>query len=117
YRAIVDIERAQVGRPVEYRPRELGGEGRKRTIRQPNESRSQEGCGAKIGRRIGEGAQEHDDVLDFVRVEEAEALLDVTADAACFERPLELLMSLARAKQDANVAGTRLPYDAGLAIP
>ena len=51
-------------------------------IRHPDESRSQERRGAQIRRGIREKAHQRRHILDLVRVEEAEALVDVGRDAA-----------------------------------
>ena len=109
--------RAQVHAFVEQRDRESGERIASATIGQPDESRPQEGGGAKIGRRIGKIAQKRDDVLDLISVEKAETLVDIAADAARLERAFELLMPVAGAKQDPEVARPRLPGDTSLAIP
>ena len=61
-------------------------------------------------------ASEREHVLDFVGVEEAQALVDVVRHAAPRQRRLEQAVALARAEQHGDVAGADRPPHAGVAI-
>ena len=87
-----------------------------RVVGERDEPRSGKGRGAQVRRRRRQEADQRDQVLDLVGVEEAEALVDVGRDAARLERPLELAVRVARAEQDRDVAGRRRGAAAGVAI-
>ena len=74
-----------------------------RGIGEPDESRAQQRCRAQVrfGRR--QIAQQREHVLDLVRFEEAEALVDVRRNVPPLERLLEILMAVLRPEEDADV--------------
>ncbi len=96
--------------------RQPRGQTHERDIGQAHEPRSQKRRRPQLGDWIGQIAQQGEDVFDFVGVEEAQALVHVAGNAALLEGALKGLMSVARAKQDRDVAGCRPPGDACLAI-
>ena len=59
---------------------------------------------AQIGERVGQIPEQGQHVLDFVRVEESESLVDVRRQATTLEGCFELAMAFARAKEDRDVA-------------
>ena len=67
-------------------------------------------------RRLRKVANQRDDVLDFVGVEEAESLVDVRRDVARVELALELAVRRARPKEDADVPGPCRPGEAGALV-
>ena len=85
-------------------------------VGQAHESRSKERGRTQVGGWLGQVSNQCRDVLNLIRVKEPESLVDVRRDRPLFERVLELTMARARSKQNGDVAGTRRPHDAGLAI-
>jgi hypothetical protein len=85
-------------------------------VRQPYETRAQEGSVPKIRGRIREVAEGREHVLDLVGVEEPQPFVDVRRDASGLEGRLECLMPFSRPEQDADVARPDPPGESRLAI-
>ena len=89
---------------------------RERRIGHPHEARSEKRRRAKIRRGPRQEPNQRRDVLDLVRVEKAQTLVDVRRDPAQLQLAFELAMARARSEQDGDVARSRGARHARLPI-